>query len=236
MNLASKKVLITGASDGIGRCIAISLSTESPDLVLLGRNSERLEKVKKECGDAGANSVVVYAFDLSDRSVKTESLEKIREEHGDLAVVINNAGVWLEPDQIDTYTHDQIRQIIEVNLTAPLEVTNTLLPVLRSQEEAAIINISSQSGVLEQDGQTVYSGSKWGMRGFTRILHNDLADTNVHVSGVYQAGTDTEMFKKAGDDRSTEPFTEPEDLADIIKFMLTRPERCWLTEVHVRTH
>ena len=234
MNLTNKKVLITGASDGIGKCIALSLGAQNPSLILLGRNQERLNKVKQECEQAGATEVFTYAFDLGDRSSKTDHLEQIRQDHPDLAVIINNAGAWLKPGQVDDFDHDQIRDNIEINLTSTIEVTNTLLPVLRNQEAAAIINISSAAGATAPQDITIYSAAKHGVRGFTQALYNDLGDTNIRVAGIYQGGTKTGLFKKGDNaDRDTSEYTDPGDLADIITFMLTRPDRCWIKEIHV---
>jgi NADP-dependent 3-hydroxy acid dehydrogenase YdfG len=86
---------------------------------------------------------------------------------------------------------------------------------------------------VAQAGQSVYTASKYGVRGFTEVLKVDLKDTNVKVAGVYQSGTNTNMFKKAGDDFSTDNFTNPADLADLIAYILSRPEKIWLHDVQI---
>lgn len=108
-----------------------------------------------------------------------------------------------------------------------------MLEQMRSREGTAIINIVSKSGLVPQAGQTVYTASKYGMKGFTDVLREDTKDEPIRIAGVYQAGTNTQMFAKAGDDFEIEKFTNPDDLADIIVFVLTRPEKIWLNEVHV---
>ena len=233
MQLKNKKILITGASDGIGKQIVLQLAKERVALVLLGRDTNRLAQVKAEAIKDGAISVDVYAFDIADRSTMTDYLEKIRTEHKDLSIVINNAGIWQKLADLDQFNHNEVEEIISTNLSAPIKITNTLLPILRKQRQAAIINISSKSGIIAQSGQSIYTASKFGLKGFTDVLKQDLKGSHIRVAGIYQSGTNTEMFKKAGDDFPTDTFTDPEDLADVIVFMLSRPERIWLNEVHV---
>ncbi len=103
-------------------------------------------------------------------------------------------------------------------------LTRQLLEKMRSQAGSAIINIVSKSGVISQAGQGVYTASKYGMKGFTDVLRLDTEDEPIRIAGVYQAGTHTHMFAKTGDDFPVEKFTSPADLADVIVFMLTRPE------------
>lgn len=226
-------ILITGASDGIGKSIALRLAKLSNGLVLLGRNTQRLEEVKKQALKAGAKDVATYAFDIADRNSMTDHLEIIRNKHSDLSTIINNAGVWQKLGDLDQLNHDQIEEIINTNLTGLIKITNTLLPVLRTREAGAIINISSKSGVVAQEGQSVYTASKYGVKGFTDVLKQDLKGTKIRVAGVYQSGTNTGMFGKAGDNPPVERFTPPEELAEVVHFMLTRPDKVWLNEVHV---
>ena len=122
---------------------------------------------------------------------------------------------------------------VQTNLTALMQLTRHVLPVLRQQEEAAILNVASKSGVVAQAGQSVYSATKYGVRGFTDVLKVDEAETGVRVAGLYQSGTNTGMFAKADEDVPNHIFTEPDDLADVVVFMLSRPPKLWMHEVRV---
>lgn len=233
MKLNNKVILITGASDGIGKQIALKLAQEKAVLILLGRDETKLSKVEKECVQLGSKEVATYAFNLADSNSVTDHLEKIRNKHPDISVIINNAGIWQKVSDADELNHSEIDSIINTNLTSTIKVTNTLLPTLRKQIGAAIINIVSKSGVVAQKGQSVYSASKYGVRGFTDVLKADLKSSHIRVAGVYQSGTNTDMFAKAGDDFPVGDFTDPADLADVIVFMLSRPEKIWINEIHV---
>ncbi len=238
MKLSAKTILITGASDGIGKATALRLAKEKTSLILLGRNEKALRDVKSACEKNGAISATKYTFDLADTNSATAHLEKIKTNHQELSAILNVAGVWQKLGDLDLFNHKQIENIINTNLTGLINLTNTLLPLLRTQKEAAIINISSRSGYSAQAGQSIYSASKYGVRGFTEVLYQDLKDTHIRVAGVYQGGTNTQMFMKAGDDFGEEKlktFIPPEELAEVIAFMLSRTNRVWLPEVRVES-
>lgn len=122
---------------------------------------------------------------------------------------------------------------VQTNLTATLQLTSLLLPALRTRDEAAILNVVSKSGVTAQAGQSVYTATKYGVRGFTDVLKEDEAETGVRVAGLYRSGTNTGMFAKAGEEVPNHIFTEPDDLADVVVFMLSRPPKLWMHEVQV---
>ena len=126
-----------------------------------------------------------------------------------------------------------IDDVIATNLTAMIHCTQLLLPNLKKQPEAAIINISSRSGLIAPKGQSIYAASKWGVTGFTEVLKVDLKDTDIRVAGIYQGKMNTKIFEKTGDEVSTENYTNPSDLAEVIVFMLSRPSKIWLHDVRV---
>lgn len=112
-------------------------------------------------------------------------------------------------------------------------LTRHILPSMRAQDEAVILNVASKSGVLAQAGQSVCSAMKYGVRGFTDVLKEDESESGVRVAGLYQSGTNTGMFAKAGEDVPNHIFTEPDDLADVVVLMLSRPPKLWMHEVRV---
>lgn len=97
--------------------------------------------------------------------------------------------------QLDDIPAEKIDTIISTNLASVIHLTHQILPILRQQDEGVILNIVSQSGVVAQAGQSVYTATKYGVRGFTDVLKTDLKESNVRVAGVYQSGTRTKMFE-----------------------------------------
>lgn len=226
-----KTILITGASDGIGKSIAIKLSEQKGNLILFGRDEAKLEAVKNSCEANGAK-VEVYAFDLTDNAKRRSIVDEVMSKQK-VDVLINNAGIWHKVGDITTLSEEKVTEIINTNLTSQILLTRQLLDQMRDRNGTAIVNIVSKSGLVAQAGQSAYTASKYGIKGFTDVLREDTKEQPVRVAGVYQAGTNTGLFAKAGDDFPVEKFTNPDDLADVVVFMLTRPDKIWLNEVHV---
>lgn len=223
-NDQKKTILITGASDGIGKAIALRLAKDGHRLLLCGRDEERLQEVTEQCGE-GAQT---FVFDINDHETRKAELEKVK----NLDILINNAGIWQKLGELETVSDQDIMDIISTNLTSQIVLTKQLLPLIKSSK-GAILNIISRSGIVAKEGQSVYSASKYGMKGFTDVMREDLKPSGVKVAAVYQSGTNTNMFEKAGDNMSVQDYTEPADLADLVAYIINCPEKMWINDVSV---
>lgn len=231
MVLKDKVVVITGASDGIGQAIAERLVQENCKLAIIGRDEDRLAAVANTTGAKG------YICDISDRQAVKDTIERIAADFGTIDVLVNNAGVWQKVSGLEDIDDDAIDAVIDINLKGTINVTKAALRYINQDDKEGIIyNVSSKSGMVAQAGQSVYSATKYGLRGFTDVLREDLKETHVHVGALYQSGINTQMFAKTGEDFPTESFTEPTDLADTVVYALTRPPKMWITETHVDKH
>jgi short-subunit dehydrogenase len=233
MILTGKTIVITWASDGIGKAIGLQAARENTRLALLWRSVEKLETVKQEALNLGAKQVFIYSCDLCNTESIVSTTQNIVSDLGNIDILINNAWIWQKMVDIDSVSEKIVEDVIATNLTGLIHMTRLLLPEIRKASEGAIINVSSQSWFVAQAWQTVYTATKYGVRGFTEVLKVDLKDTNIRIAWVYQAWTNTEMFATSGEDKDTSNFTEPSDLADVILFMLSRPEKIWLHDVRV---
>ncbi|MEH6647865.1 SDR family oxidoreductase [Sulfitobacter sp.] len=233
MDLKNKRVIVTGGSDGIGRHICLKLAETGTRLAIFGRNAERLSKVKAECVAAGAVEVVSVACDLQNPHEINAAVSKVTATFGGLDILINNAGIWHKTGPLDTIAPEMLQATVQTNLTGLMQFTQAALPALRSNDESIILNVVSKSGVVAQAGQSVYTATKYGVRGFTEVLKADEENTGVRVGGVYQSGTNTRMFEKAGEDVPNHIFTEPDDLADVVVFVLSRPPKLWIHDIRI---
>lgn len=233
MKLAGKRVVVTGASDGIGRHICLKLAAQGCQLAILGRNEVRLARVLQEVGAISDMLAKTYSADFNDLEAVKSVATQITEDFGGVDILVNNAGVWHKTGSLDTISDEAVLTTVQTNLTATMILTQKLLPSLRDQSEAAILNVISKSGVVAQAGQSIYTATKYGMRGFTDVLKEDETESGVRVAGLYQSGTNTDMFAKAGEEVPNHIFTEPDDLADVVVFMLSRPAKLWMHDVRV---
>lgn len=227
MKLKNKNIIVTGASDGIGKSTALALAKEGANLILFGRDQERLKQVSSECG----NNASYYSFDLTDHDSRKKAVGEVLSKYK-IDILINNAGIWHKAGELETIEESKIYEVINTNLTSQILLTKQLLSSMIDRE-TAIINVISKSGIIAQKGQSVYTASKYGMKGFTDVLREDTKDNPIKIGAIYQSGVNTNMFSKAGEEFPTESFTEPKDIADVIVFMLSRPEKIWINEINI---
>jgi NADP-dependent 3-hydroxy acid dehydrogenase YdfG len=233
MVLKGKTAIITGASDGLGKQVALKLGGAGVNLALIARRREKLEEIKKQIKEV---RVEVYSCDVKDLSQIKTTFNKIINDFKSVDILLNVAGIWQKKMPVEEVDEQVIEDVIGTNLKGLIHITKLILPILKKRPEAGIINISSMTGVKFPPGQSVYAASKWGVRGFTEVIREDLRGSSVKVSGVYQAGVKTEMFFKTGETFAPgvfEKFMKPEDLANVIVFMLSQPKGIWLEEVRI---
>lgn len=233
MNLKGKVAVVTGASDGLGREIALRLAKNEVSLALVARSLDKLEEVKSKTEKLGSPKVSIYQCDISDKKQVSDTIRQIEVDFNEIQILLNIAGIWQKLNLLEDVPEEEVDSVIDTDLKGMIYMTRLMLPILKRQEEAIIIDDSSRSGVTAQAGQSIYSAAKWGVRGFTDVLKEDLKGTRVRVAGIYQGGTNTKMFEKSGEHFDQDKFISPEDLADVVVFMLSRPPKIWLHDVRV---
>lgn len=230
MKLSNKIALVTGASEGVGRELVNELVRQDVRCIAVSRNIEEAKPFE-------SNLVISKNCDVRDVQAVTQLFAWVKQTYGTLDILINNAGIWHKTGQLETIDDDIIEDVVATDLLGTIMVTKYALPLLRAaQDDAMLVNIISKSGVVAQLGQTVYTAAKYGTKGFTDVLREDLSDTRIHILGVYQSGTNTQMFAKAGETLSTDKFIEPADLAAYIINTLTLPQKIWIKEIHADYH
>ncbi len=230
MNITNKTILISGASDGIGKSIALALSKNKVRLILLGRDEAKLGDVKSQC-EANGSVAECHAFDITD-DVALETASKAIKQYSPIDVLINNAGIWHKSTPLGQLDPKLIETVIATNLTAHMQLTRQFIDGMKDKE-TAIINIVSSAGMQGKAGRTAYAASKYGIRGFTEALRDETYGDPIRIGAVFQGGTNTQMFNKADEQMNLDKYTNPDDLAEVVVFMLTRPPKLWLNEVHV---
>jgi uncharacterized protein len=168
------RVLVTGASGGLGEAIARELRGRGGDLVLSGRRVDALEALAGEIGGE------VIAADLAVRA----DIERLASEAGPVDILVANAGLAAR-GPMERFDLSQIEEITYVNLTAPMILTRLLAPAMVERGRGQLVFISSMAGKVPRSGSALYSANKFGVRGFAASLRQDLFGTGVGVSTVF---------------------------------------------------
>lgn len=197
-------ILLTGATGGIGQAIARALAARGGRLILTGRRAEVLEPLAREIGGRA------LAADLADRAAP----ERLVAEAGEVDLLIANAALPAS-GTLDDYTLEQIDRALEVNLRAPIALAKLLAEPMAARGRGHLVFISSLSGKSAQPGGSLYSATKFGLRGFALGLREDLRDRGVGVSTVFPGFIrDAGMFADANVELPKGVATRsPEDVA-----------------------
>ena len=184
-------VLLTGATGGIGRQTATLLATRGASLLLTARNEHRLNELAAGLREYGSR-IRTVAADLATADGRQRLSAAAHEFAGGINVLVNNAGVN-RFDLLDRQSGDDMEAVINTNLLAPMLLTQKLLPLLRSQEKAVVLNVGSIVGSIGAPGQVAYCSSKFGMHGFSEALRRELSGSSIRVVYVAPRATDTDM-------------------------------------------
>ncbi|MES2241946.1 MAG: SDR family oxidoreductase [Pseudomonadota bacterium] len=190
MQLNQARILLTGASGGLGRDLARELAGAGAAVLLAGRDAVRLAAIKAELG-ASADSVVADLTTAQGIAAANAAARAFG-----VNVLINNAGVGAF-GLFDQQAWPTVEQVLATNLEAPLRLTQALLPWLKAQPTAAVVNVGSMFGSLPYPGFAAYSAAKAGLRGFSQALRRELADTPVAVIHIAPRVIDTPLNTEA---------------------------------------
>lgn len=229
MELKNSVAIVTGASKGIGKSIALSLAKEGVNVILAARSSELLAMVQKEIAEFGAKSVSIPTDVTSENSVSNLILET-QKRFGKVDILVNNAGVGIFSNLVEMKV-DDYEAMMNVNLKGVFLCTRAVLPAMIKQKFGEIINIASLAGKNSFAGGSVYSATKWGLIGFARSLMLEVRDHNVRVVTICPGSVNTNFADK---ERNEPQIIQPEDVAETVLFALKMPNRINVSEIDIR--
>lgn len=186
----TRTALVTGGGGAMAAEVALRLERQGCSLVLVDVDEERMAAVAASLR-GGAQTRVA---DLSDPSQIRETARWIEEEHADLDVLVNNAGI-IRPGDVADLDADVIDRHINVNLLAPMQITAAAARGMKARRRGDIVTIVSMGGILALPGSASYAASKFGLRGFQTSIRSELAPYGVRVMGVFPSGVDTPMLR-----------------------------------------
>ena len=190
--IQGSRALVTGASSGIGRELAVQLAGGGADVVVVARREERLKELAEQIVADGGR-IETIAGDITDRQTRRDAVETAESSFGGLDILINNAGVGA----LGPFEHsdpDRLRTVFEVNFFALVEMTRLALPLLKRGTNPMVVNVSSILGHRGTPYSSEYSASKFAVQGFSEAIRAELARHGVGVLVVSPGTTETEFF------------------------------------------
>ncbi|MSS62926.1 3-oxoacyl-[acyl-carrier-protein] reductase [Velocimicrobium porci] len=227
--LQGKVALVTGASRGIGRAIALSFAREGAKVIInYNGNQEKALGVKKEIEQHGGNAEI-YACNVSDETSVKEMFDFIQKEYGTIDILVNNAGITKD-GLILKMSEEEFQSVMDINLKGTFFCAKYASKQMMKQRSGRIINMSSVVGVVGNAGQVNYSASKAGIIGFTKSLAKELGSRQVTVNAIAPGYIDTDMTKQLPEaikERILETIPmkrigKPEDIAEACVFLASK--------------
>ena len=222
IDLKGKKVLLTGASGGLGKAIAIELAKNGADLCLTGRNQIELEDLQKTIG--GKTEIVLS--DLSNSIGITDLANTAQEKMGQIDILINNAGITRD-NLFMRMSDDDWNDVMNINLNSIFKLTKLLIKGMIKRRFGRIINITSVIGVAGGAGQSNYSASKAGIIALSKSLAQEVGSRSVTVNSIAPGFIETNMTAGLNDDRKEQILEsismgrlgKPEDISGAVCFL-----------------
>jgi short-subunit dehydrogenase len=190
-DISNKVIVITGASSGIGRAIALRLAPERTKLVLVARRENLLNSLAADVERAGSEALVL-ALDLRGRDHVQQMIRSTRDRFGRLDVLINNAAFGFY-GSVESVSSEVVREIFDLNFEAPLLASQLAIPIMRAQGGGHIINVSSVAGRRGLPLGGIYCATKFALHGISEALRLEVQNSGIHVSIVNPAATETEF-------------------------------------------
>jgi NADP-dependent 3-hydroxy acid dehydrogenase YdfG len=237
--MRKRTALITGATSGIGEATARILSEKEFNLILCGRRTDRLQKLQKEL--SATTRVTTLSFDVRNHNEVKNAIQSLPGEWKNIDVLINNAGNAHGLDPVQTGSIEDWDAMIDINVKGLLYVSREIIPAMTERKTGHIINIGSLAGKEVYPNGNVYCASKFAVDALTRGIRMDLNAFGIKVTSVNPGLVETEFslvrFKGDSDKASSvykglKPLV-PEDIADIILYVLSAPSHVVLADITV---
>lgn len=219
--------LVTGATRGIGRAVAAALIRDGFFVLVNGRDDATCRRTAEELAAQCHGEAAALAFDVADRDAIGGAIRTVKQEHGRLDALVNNAGV-LGDGLLGMISSDVLEHVLRVNVTGALECMQQAVRVMRRGGGGAIVNVSSVVGAAGATGQTAYAASKAALLGATRAAAKELGPAGIRVNAVTPGYIQTAMIEGVPPDQHEQRIAltplgrvgQPEEVAEVVAFLV----------------
>jgi len=226
--------LVTGASRGIGKVIALELASLGYDLALVARDAAALAEVIAALPESCGNAVAIPA-DLTQEETYESVVGECVAQLGGLDVLVNCAGLS-QAGPFEDVTPEQWDRIFAVNAKAPFFISRAALPYLKESEKPIVINIASVVGFKGYIHQSAYTSSKHALTGFTKVFAKEVQPFGIRVHLISPGGVATEMVKQMRPDIKPDELIQPEEIAEIVRFLVTKKGQGTIDQFYIRRY
>lgn len=238
--MKGKTVLITGATSGIGEGCARKFAAMGSNLILNGRNIEKLNQLKEELTALGVE-VLTLSFDVRDRAAMRAAIDSLQGPWQQIDVLINNAGLVIGVDKEFEGNLDEWDIVLDTNIKALLSMTRMIVPGMVARGRGHIINIGSIAGDAAYPGGSVYCATKTAVKALSDGLRIDLVDTPLRVTNIKPGMVETNftVVRYRGDKQRADDFYKGirpltgDDIAEVVYYAASAPEHVQIAEVLV---
>jgi 3-oxoacyl-[acyl-carrier protein] reductase len=233
--LKGQTAIVTGASAGLGRAIAIALAKQGANLMLTARRSEKLRSLRSDIEALGTNAIW-FAGDAGDEESAKRATELAIERFGRIDILINNAGSGSYKDLIETSAED-FDQLMRANVRSGFLFSRYAVPHLISQKRGVLFFISSVAGLTGARGESVYCATKFAQVGFAQALDAELRKHGIKVGVLCPGGMKTEFAVGKGrtlESMASSRMMDAEEVADIVAFACMLPENVRIPQMTIR--
>lgn len=231
--------MITGATSGFGKAIAIKFASNRYNLIITGRRADRLQELKDTLSKTYGIEVIALVFDVRSRKAATEAIGQLPDTWKAIDVLVNNAGLALGRDYFDDASLDDWDTMIDTNLKGLLYVTKAILPGMIPRRKGHIINIGSTAGKEVYEKGNTYCATKHAVNAISQSMRIDLLRHKIKVTAIHPGAADTEFSNvrfKGDDDQARkvyegyEPLTAG-DVADVVYYTTTLPAHVCINDL-----
>lgn len=230
--LAGETAIVTGAGRGIGRAIALALARAGARVALAARSRPQLEEALSEIHASGGSGIAVPT-DVSSESEVAHLFERVREDFGRLDVLVNNAGLGIFGPLEELRTED-LDRVLAVNVRGTFLCAREALKLMKPRRKGYIINVASVVGFRGYANQSAYTASKHAVMGLTKSLALEAQPYDIRVSAILPGGVDTDLVRQARPDIPQSDLMQPEDIAQVVLFLLSLSDRAAIDEIYIR--
>jgi len=229
-SLFKKKVLIVGATGGIGSEVARLIKGSNADVFVTGHDADKLSKIGTELR---LTSDRIFQLDITNHKAVEQVAEKIHQQIDCLDIIINAAGIGIIKP-LESLTYEDFDKTININLKGTFNLFKAFIPVMKAKKEGLFINIPGVLGKAPMAGAGAYSASKYGINGLVKSVREELKRTNIRLTNIYLGGVDTPFWDNIDMKVRREKFITEKEAAKSIWFLCQQPKSGVVSEMVIQ--